>query len=240
MSPVEACRIFCYGDSLTAGARGISYVDPLTALLPAHAQCRARGIPGATASTLERDYGQFASTLARDPDVLILTVGTNEALGTFSPGALRMLRRLRGRPVVIGATEFRATLLRWLGPIAPRLTLVLCGLALASRNADLQLRARELDAVLSEVAAKLGGLFVDMHSLLAPHMEPEAEPYIPFSRLRDSLRSRIENRLGLIARHVDDSAITFDGVHFARRGAELYAQAVRLAIAPALTANNRA
>ncbi len=228
-------RIFCYGDSLTAGTRGISYVERLNDVLPAHAECLVRGLRGATATDLARAYPRLAPAAAID--LLILTVGTNEALAAFSPRTLRMLRRVRGRPVVVEPADFEATLLRWLGPHAARVKIVFCGLALASREGRLQERARALDAALKRAAARLGGAFIDMHVALAPHLEAQAEPRIPFSRLRDSLRSRIEDRWGLIVRPVAESAITFDGVHFAPRGAELYARAVQRVIEPILQAH---
>jgi lysophospholipase L1-like esterase len=229
-----ARSIFCYGDSITAGVRGISYVDRLKTVLPEHSECFARGIPGATALTLEQSYSRLAPPPESAPELLILTVGTNEALGTFSPHILRVVRRIRGRPVVVRAVDFQETLLRWLSPLAPRLKVAFCGLAFASRDPRLAARARELNAVLADAAATLDGLFVDINQALAHELESEAEALIPFSRLRDSLWARLENRLRLTVRRVDNSAITFDGVHFAPRGAGLYAQTVRRAIAPFL------
>jgi lysophospholipase L1-like esterase len=75
-------KIVFFGDSLTEGTWGVSYVDKAAALLPGH-HFLNRGVNGDTSLNLYRRVSQ--DVIAEKPDGVFMMVGVNDAVSAVAP-----------------------------------------------------------------------------------------------------------------------------------------------------------
>jgi lysophospholipase L1-like esterase len=88
-------HIVCFGDSLTWGKYGGSYVDELAALLPQH-QFTNAGIGGDTVVNLLRRVDE--DVIQQQPDAVLIMVGGNDAISYLFPATRPYYRQTKHIP----------------------------------------------------------------------------------------------------------------------------------------------
>ena len=226
-------RIAFYGDSLTEGSPGISFIRVLEAMLPEH-ELLNLGKGGDTVVSL---YRRIARHGTHDPvDLAVLWVGVNDVLATvsLSHSTLKWLMR---QPRARDLAEFRQYYHRTLKRLRRSADSILTVSPLVIGEDPSNRWNRRL-ADLSRIASTASAAFDHVHflnlraELTAIWRGRKPSDYIPRSVTRIAweslfLRSpagvdRAASRRGL--------RLTLDGVHLNSKGAELVAEALREAI----------
>jgi len=226
-------HIVFYGDSLTRGVPGISFLRMLMPMLPQDELINL-GKGGDTVVSLYRRVAR--SKDRRGSDLAVLWVGVNDVLATVSRSHTA-LKWLMGQPRARDLIEFREYYGRTLQCLCSSADAILTVSPLLigeDRSNPWNRRLLELGETIRSISRSLDGVhYVDLHSELAPGWAAlEASDYVPRSVTRIALESlflrssqsvdRMASRRGL--------HITLDGVHLNTTGAERVAMAIRRAI----------
>jgi lysophospholipase L1-like esterase len=222
-------RIAFYGDSLTAGLPGCSYLTLLRARFPEHALL-GRGRPNETVASLRR-------RLASAPgdgrlDLAFLWIGVNDLPGERSTVSLAVARLAR-QPPSRDLAELRrhyAALLELLRRRAPRVVAVSPSIA----GEDLDRPANRYGAEVGRAVADLvagcpGAEYLDLRprfeaALAGPPAAADVRPR-PWRVLLDALLLRDAAQADRAA-SAGGLRLTIDGVHLSGAGARLVAEAL--------------
>lgn len=209
-------HIIFFGDSLTQGTVGASYVDRLAALLPGH-RFTNEGINGDTSLNLYRRLE--TDVIARRPDGVFIMIGVNDALSYSEPASrpyYRFVKRVPGGQIAPLAfrENLRAVLARLLAAgIPPWVALP----PIESRPAAVA-ALRQMNAAAAAVCAELRIPTLDLLAALTPPDLPDR----PSASLRNYWRSLLY-LLGLRSverwQQQGGYTYTFDGVHLTADGA---------------------
>ena len=226
-------RIAFYGDSLTRGVPGISFLRVLESMLPQDELVNL-GKGGDTVISLYRRIAR--SETQGSSDLAVLWVGVNDVLATVSRSH-SALKWLMGQPRARDLFEFREYYGRTLECLCSSADNVLTVSPLLigeDRSNPWNRRLEELGETTRSISESLDGVhYVDLRSELATGCaESEASDYVPRSVTRIALESlflRSPERVDKMASR-RDLHLTLDGVHLNSTGAERVAMVIRRAI----------
>jgi lysophospholipase L1-like esterase len=227
-------RIGFFGDSLTEGLPGVSYVDILQERFPNDELVNFGRAGDSVIGTLQR----VRSLRGEKPfDLAFVWTGVNDVLARIS-WASPTTRRLTGKPWADSRDEFIAqyrALLEALSPLAARIVAVaplFIGEDLANPwNQELDVRAREMESLCGDFDA------VEFLNL-RPHMTDVASggcssPYVEKSGLAtvwEAIALRNSEDVDRVAAE-RGLCYTVDGIHLNSRGAKTVAAAFEERIA---------
>lgn len=226
-------RIVCFGDSITRGIPGSSYV----AYLPSHLQAENHGLGGDTLNGMSKRVDAYLKL--HTPDHAVLQIGTNDILHPYLRGrSMRwksvVQRTIEGKGIPIvepeAFTERLAGLIEQLLPCRVSVVSIPCiGEVLLS---DLNLKVDAYNRQISACCRTFGIPFIDFNSTqkqtlsarevcspLVLHPHPS---YVVLDILSTSvfpLGSWLSERRNL--------SLTIDGVHLNETGAGILAQMVQ-------------
>ncbi len=216
-------HIIFFGDSLTQGTVGASYVERLAARLPGHCFTN-EGVNGDTSLNLYRRVE--TDVIARRPDGVFIMIGVNDAISNSEPASrlyYRFVKRVPGGRVAPLAfrENLRAVLARLLAAgITPWVALPpveRCPAAVAA--------LRQINAAAAEVCAELRVPALDLLAALTPPHVPE-RPAVGWSDYWRVGLIRVGVRAYDRWRRQGGYTYTFDGVHLTAAGAEQVAERV--------------
>jgi lysophospholipase L1-like esterase len=226
-------RIAFYGDSLTRGVPGVSFLRALKKMLPQD-ELMNLGKGGDTVVSLYRRVARRADRSVSD--LAVLWVGVNDVLATVSRGH-SALKWLMGQPRAKDPIEFREYYDRTLTCLCSSADNILTVSPLLigeDRSNPWNRRLEELGETIRSVSESLDGVHhVDLHSELPSEWPAsEASNYIPRSVTRIALESlflrspeRVDKTASRRGLH-----LTLDGIHLNSTGAERVAMVIRRAI----------
>jgi lysophospholipase L1-like esterase len=224
-------NIVFFGDSLTRGTFGVSYVEKVAAALPNH-HIAAKGINGDTTLNLYRRVTR--DVLDAKPEAVFMMIGVNDAISDAEAGTrhfYRLVKQIpRGQVSPISAREnIRAILSRL--ESAGIQTWV--GLPPIEYNPGTVESLRKLNAYTAEVCREMRIPTLDLMAKLTPTNVP-ARPHIGLTIYPRNFAILLAgksayNRL----RDAGKYTYSFDGIHLTEVGAERFADL----IVPFLRAN---
>lgn len=226
-------RIACFGDSLTEGIPGVSFLEALEAMLPEDTLLNC-GKGGDTVISLYRRIGR--RQLQGPADVAVLWVGVNDVLAKLSLGHA-MLKRITRQPRARDLAEFSDYYHRTLESLCRRAGRVLAVSPLSVGEDLANPWNRELEG-LCEVIALVSASFdavqyVDLRAFLSERLLKErASDYLPksvASIARDAFFLRTSAQVDTVASR-RGLRVTLDGVHLNSEGAHGVATELRRTI----------
>lgn len=224
--------IVCYGDSITEGAIGASYVDKLGELLAGEARVVNAGINGDTVLNLLRRVER--DVVPHNPDLVIVLVGLNDIGSTYGPWLHRGYYRLvKWIGVRVSPRRFAAGYRKLITTLRERTQaqIVVCTLTtLGEDPADQVHEALDAySAVIWALALQEGLPLIDLRAVFRAAVAANPRPSVPYFILTVP-RDRVEMRLRGIG-YADLTArrgyrLLCDGAHLAEAGAELVAETI--------------
>jgi lysophospholipase L1-like esterase len=215
-------KIVFFGDSITQGTYGTSYVDKLAGMLRGHHFIN-EGIGGDTSLNLLRRVEN--SLFAHEPEGVVLMVGINDALAYAEPGVrsyYRLVKRVpQGQLSPISFRENIRTLLMKFIAADLRTWLVLQPI---EYRPALVAALRQMNDYAAEVAGELRIPTLDLMAKLIPAQIPERPPMKVFDMrsleiaLTGSHYERFRQERGY--------TYTFDGIHLTDSGAQRFAEEI--------------
>ena len=221
-----------FGDSLTDGTPGVSYIDILKNKVPSHTLLNY-GKKGDTVISLHQRI-QKAQVIPRF-DLAFLWVGVNDVLARKTWGQ-RLIKRLRNQPPARSYQEFSSTyrsLLDILREQAGRLATV-PPLFIGEDIDNIWNRELDkLDKIIQDLSAAASYVYyLNLRDVLLPALRPDsALHFVPRTFL-----SSLPGILGLKSRLQDKKSastggiFTIDGIHLNKTGAErvadIFAEAI--------------
>lgn len=224
-------NIVFFGDSLTQGTYGVSYVDKVASAFPQHRFIN-RGMNGDTSLNLYRRVTRDVIDLR--PDGVFIMVGANDAVSYVEPGMKFFFRLAKnipgGQMSPISARENMRAILSRLEAARIRSWVALPPAEYSPRVVEV---LRKVNASTAEVCAEMQIPTLDVLAKLTPQNIPERPPLRISSNWRNpfimlSGKSQY-NRL----REAGNFTYSFDGFHLTEDGAQRIADL----IVPFLRAN---
>jgi lysophospholipase L1-like esterase len=222
--------IVFFGDSLTEGRIGASYVERVQAGLAGQAHVINAGINGDTVLNLRRRIARDVA--AHDPDLVVVLVGLNDLGTVYARHVQRVYYHLAKRnPLPLTPQRFgqgyRALVAEL--RVQTRARLVLCTPTTLGEHpgAPIQSLVEAYVAVVRTVAHQEGLALIDLRAAFVEALALDPRPGQPYHLLvavRDMLavRSGRTTYADLTARR--GYRLLCDGVHLAEAGADLAAQ----------------
>ncbi|MBI5666723.1 MAG: hypothetical protein HZC41_01840 [Chloroflexi bacterium] len=223
-------KIVFFGDSLTQGTFGVSYVDKVAAAMPGHHFIN-EGMNGDTSLNLYRRVDE--DVLAHQPDGVFVMVGVNDAVSFSEPVSrsyYRFVKRVPGG--MVSPIAFRENMRALLGKLAAAQLRVWVALPPLEYRPEEVNMLRKMNAYAQHVCEELRIPVLDLFALLVPDTVPPRPPINHWVYLRN-LRVLLGRRHYDELRDRDGFTYSFDGIHLTEQGA----QAVADAIVPFLRAN---
>lgn len=222
--------VVCFGDSLTEGAIGASYVDILRQRLPSSVRIVNAGVNGDTTLNLLRRYERDVAR--RRPDVVVVLVGLND-LGTTTrdPFQRQYYRAFKGIWGQISPRRYAQLYRRLIHLLRERTgaQLALCTLTALGERADdpLQSYVDAYSAVVRALAWQEGLPVIDLRAAFHAAMleRPGSGPsYRIWAPLADAAAIAWRGQSYAALAHRRGYRLLCDGVHLADGGAELVAE----------------
>ncbi len=205
-------KIVCFGDSMTWGGYGGSYVDELVKRLPEHEIINA-GIGGNTVINLLRRVDE--DVLSQQPDGVLLMVGGNDSISYSQPATRSYYRQAMGIPEgVVLPDQFEAAYRDLLTQLHLAHTLVWIGLEPCEYNPQTVASLRDYNDRVKHVARALNVPILDLMDAFPPANLKER----PALSVGDILTIGAREKRGWHdyegAQAKEGYAFTFDGIHF--------------------------
>ncbi|HJZ48252.1 MAG TPA: GDSL-type esterase/lipase family protein [Roseiflexaceae bacterium] len=222
--------LVCFGDSLTEGAIGASYVDILRERLPAAVRVINAGINGDTTINLLRRYER--DVVPYRPDLVVILVGLNDLTTVYGwPSNRAYYRYIKRVPIGLTPTLFARAYQRLISKLRERTSsqLALCTLTTVGERLDdpFQVYVEAYSTVIRALAQRERLPLIDLRGAFrtALAQEPRDGPaYHIWTPLLDwaaiGLRGRTYAELGERRGY----RLLCDGAHLAEAGAELVAE----------------
>lgn len=218
-------KIVFFGDSLTQGTFGVSYVDRVAAGLRGHRFIN-EGVNGDTSFNLLKRLSE--DVLALQPDVVFLMVGVNDAITHAQPQHRTYYRLAKGVPRGhISPIAFRENMRVLIGKLNVAGIKVLVALPPIEVNAETMRVMREMNKSLIEVCRELNAPYLDLFARIAPTDVPARPNPNTITTMQNNLYRMLFAR-GDWDRFAEGSGFTytFDGVHLTTSGAKRIADTV--------------
>lgn len=216
-------KIVFFGDSLTQGTFGASYVDRLAKLLPGH-HFYNEGVNGDTSLNLLRR--SQSDVIARRADGVFVMIGVNDAISFVEPGSsayYRLIKRVPGGKIspIAFRENMRALLTRLL---SADLRVWAALPPIESRPAAVK-TLREMNRYNADVCAEINIPTLDLMARFTPNAVPERRP-VGLWTYQQNLSVALGWRKPDQARNVEGYSYSFDGVHLTENGAQRFAEEI--------------
>ncbi len=163
-------KLVCFGDSLTQGTYGGSYVNALTRLLPDHEIINA----GRNGDTIINLQDRLHDVLALSPDGVFLMVGGNDAISYAQPKVRSYYRKSKGlEEGFVSPEQFSAAYRDLLLHLQVAGVLVWVGLPPNEYNPTVIETLRQYNKSAQNAASSLGIPVHDFMAEFAPELVPE-------------------------------------------------------------------
>jgi lysophospholipase L1-like esterase len=227
-------NIVFFGDSLTRGTFGVSFVDKVASALPNHHFIN-KGVNGDTTLNLYRRVTRDVVDLK--PDGVFIMVGNNDAISHAEPGTrlyYRFAKQIpRGQVSPISAREnMRAILSR----LTTARIKTWVGLPPVEYNPETVEALRKLNGYTAEVCAEMHVPALNLMAKLTPARVPP-RPHISLAIYPRNFMIFLSGKSAHSRLHdAGNFTYTFDGFHLTEDGAQRFADL----IVPFLRANGAA
>jgi lysophospholipase L1-like esterase len=215
-------NIVFFGDSLTRGNLGISYVDKVAAAFPNHRFIN-KGVNGDTTLNLYRRVSR--DVLDLEPDGVFMMVGCNDAISFAEPGSHLYFRIMKGLPSgqlspIAARENIRAILSR----LAPVQTWV--GLPPVEYNPNLVKAMHTFNSNTAAICDEMHIPVLDLMAKLTPANVPERKP-ISLANYRQNLLLPLLGKMAYQRLHdAGNYTYSFDGFHLTEDGAQRIADLI--------------
>ncbi len=222
-------KIVCFGDSLTWGKYGGSYVDALASLMPEHTFIN-EGIGGNTVVNLLRRVE--TDVIAHNPNAVLIMVGGNDANSFLYPPTRPYYTKVQQlTDGFVSPEQFQQTYRELLTVLQAHHVLTLVALEPAEYSPQQVENLERYNALAAETAAALNIPVLDLHAGLLPDTVKDRAPIgIEFILTIGARTKKGWNDYETV-RVRDGFTYTFDGLHFtpdgAKRAAALIADFIR-------------
>ncbi len=228
--------IYCFGDSITAGVPGVSYCDFLK---KNGQQVYQDGVGGDTTAGLLERLITYRNHAAPEKPVFVFEIGTNDILlpflETYSESWQRTIRGIRrkGRIIAADRDEFLGTykkILKEIGP-APALAVSIPCIGEDLEN-EPNSTVDDYNRGLEKLCTRHGKTFIDFNRRQKEIIRAsglEAPQFISKNSGRmiaDVIFTRQSGGADKLSEK-RNLAVTMDGVHLNRRGAEVLAEMIQ-------------
>ncbi|MBZ0278086.1 MAG: hypothetical protein K8I60_18205 [Anaerolineae bacterium] len=210
-------RIVFFGDSLTAGTYGVSFVDKIAAALPGHTIINA-GVSGDTSLNLYRRVD--TDVIAQKPDGVFIMVGINDATAYIEPGSRPYYRLAKHIPGgVLNPIAFRENLRAVLGKLtAAGIRHLWVALPPVEYRPALVAGMRAVNDQAVEVCREMRVPALDVLAALTPADVPERPP-MGIEHFRQIAQTRLVGSSYDRLRDQGGYTYSFDGMHLTEDGA---------------------
>jgi len=224
--------LVCFGDSLTEGAIGASYVDILRAHLPEHVRVINAGINGDTVLHLLRRVDR--DVVARDPDVVVVLVGLNDLTTAYGLRSSKLYyRTFKNLQLILTPSTFIRAYRRLIGILSQRTNaqIALCTLTTIGEQLDdpAQQYVDAYSLIIRAIAAQERLPLIDVRAGFVAAMVRDPRhgpPYRIWTPVRDWLAIGLHGQTYATLAARRGYRLICDGAHLADAGAELVAEAM--------------
>ena len=216
-------KIVFFGDSLTQGTLGVSYVDKLAKLLRGHHFINS-GVNGDTSLNLYRRMDK--DVLEQKPDGVFIMIGVNDAASFVDPVGnvyFRYAKRIPGG--VVSPIAFRENLRAVLSKAQAAKLRVWVALPPAEYRPALVDTLRKMNEEAEKLCREMNIPVLDLMAQLTPTTVPDRPPYDLWKYGKNLFNLLTPSRYDALR---DEGAFTysFDGVHLTDAGAQRIAEMV--------------
>jgi lysophospholipase L1-like esterase len=238
--------VVCFGDSLTEGVIGASYVDILRERLAPHARVINAGVNGDTTLNLLRRVER--DVIARDPDVVVILVGLNDLTTAYGWRSNRVYYHA-AKQVHIRLTprRFLRAYRRLLATLRARTTarLALCTLTTVGERLDdpFQAYVDSYSTIIQALAVQEGLPLIDLRAAFRAALAPDPHagpPYHIWTPLLDWAAIMLGGQTYTTLTERRGYRLLCDGAHLAEAGAELVADTMMPTLHEILQSRERA
>ncbi|MBZ0289475.1 MAG: hypothetical protein K8I30_17775, partial [Anaerolineae bacterium] len=216
-------KIVFFGDSLTQGTMGVSYVDKVAKGLRGHHFINA-GVNGDTSLNLYRRLDK--DVIAHRPDGVFLMIGVNDAISHVETAArpyFQLVKRIpNGKMSPIAFRENMRAILARLQTVKIRAWVALPPLEYNPTQVEAM---RAINTQTAQICADMGVSTLDLMALLVPPVVPERPP-VRLSTYSSNLFRALGLRDYERLREAGGFTYSFDGVHLTETGAQRIADFV--------------
>ena len=222
--------LVCFGDSLTEGAIGASYVDILRQRLPAAVRVVNAGMNGDTTINLLRRYQR--DVVPYRPDLVVILVGLNDLTTVYGwPSNRAYYRFVKRVPLALKPALFARLYRRLIAGLRQRTDarLALCTLTTVGERLDdpFQVYVEAYSTVIRALAERERLPLIDLRGAFrsALAQEPrDGPPYHIWTPLLDWATSGLSGRTYAELGERRGYRLLCDGAHLAEAGATLVAE----------------
>ncbi|MCS7071972.1 MAG: SGNH/GDSL hydrolase family protein [Anaerolinea sp.] len=213
-------KLICFGDSLTEGVYGGSYVDALRRLHPQH-EIVNDGVGGSTVINLLR---RVDTVIADAPDAVFIMIGGNDAISYSFPGTRSYYRKVHAIPDgVVTPDQFARAYRELLERLHLAHLLTYIGLPPTEYNPQTAAAFQQYNALAAEAARAVGAPVLDLLTIMMPPVIPDRPPLDIDTILTIGTRIKRGWKAYETARAAGGFTFTFDGLHLTPEGAETIA-----------------
>jgi|GEM_PF-1422866 len=223
-------KIIFFGDSLTHGTLGASYVDKVAAVMRGHHFIN-QGVNGDTSLNLLRRVAQ--DVIADKPDGVFVMIGVNDAISSVDTAGrpyYRFAKRVPGGKM--SAIAFRENMRALLGKLVAAQIKTWIALPPIEYNPAQVKALRQMNTYTAEICREMTISVLNLMAVMTPPDIPDRTPY-GLSTYVNNLRQIIFKVGDERLRAADGFTYSFDGLHLTEAGAEQMADL----IVPFLRAN---
>jgi len=235
--------VVCLGASITHGRVSENWVDLLGARLGPGLQFVNAGVNGDLAYNARL---RLPDVIACEPDMVVVLVGSNDAMASSDPKLEARYRRLKGLPVTPTKAWYRENMEAIVSELKQRTKakIALCSLPMLGDvpESEANRKVREFNEVLREVAERHQAAYVPVNEELTRLLQQErGAGGRPFDFTNGPMLKAVLQRY-LLGMDWDRIAaangylFNTDGIHLSRRAGEIVARLVEEAIVRELPA----
>lgn len=213
-------KLICFGDSLTEGVYGGSYVDALRRKHTQHTIVNA----GAGGSTVLNLLRRLDTVIADAPDAVFIMIGGNDAISYTFPGTRSYYRKVHAIPDgVVTPDQFAQAYRELLERLHLAHVLTYIGLPPTEYNPQTVAAFRHYNALATEAARAFGVPVLDLLGIMLPPIIPDRPPLNIDTILTIGMRVKRGWRDYERARAAGGFTFTFDGLHLTPEAADTLA-----------------
>jgi lysophospholipase L1-like esterase len=215
-------NIVFFGDSLTRGNLGISYVNKVAAALPNHRFIN-KGVNGDTTLNLYRRVSR--DVLDLKPDAVFMMVGCNDAISFAEPGSHLYFRIMKGLPAgQVSPIAARENIRAILSRLASIPTWV--GLPPVEYNPNMVKAMSTFNSNTAAICREMRVPALDLMAKLTPASVPERKP-ITLANYQQNLLLLLIGKSAYKRLHdAGKFTYSFDGFHLTEDGAQRFADLI--------------
>jgi lysophospholipase L1-like esterase len=218
-------RIVFFGDSLTQGTFGVSYVNKVAAALRGH-HFYNEGINGDTSLNLYRRVDR--DVIAKEPDAALVMIGINDAVSHGEPSSrlyYRLVKRVAGGQV--SPIAFRENLRAVISRLQINQIRVWVALPPVEHSPPVVDALRQMNAYALKLCQEMGVPTLDLMTVIAPaEIPPRPAQSLVASMTRNLTRYINPARDYEGWRRAGGYTYTFDGIHLTEPGAQRFAEEI--------------